>query len=40
MLRAPPTDPVEQDFDLVPVGEIQLVSLGGWEDVGWLCGGL
>lgn len=30
VLRAPPTDPVEQDFDLVPVGEIQLSR--GWGD--------
>lgn len=30
-------DPVEQDLDLVPVGEILLVSLEGWKDVSQLC---
>lgn len=33
---ASPADPVEQDLDLVPVGEIPLVSLGGWQVVRWL----
>lgn len=31
--RAPPAHPIEQDLDLVPVGEV-LMSLGGWKDVG------
>lgn len=30
VLRALPANPIEKDLDLVPVGEIPLVTLGAW----------
>lgn len=36
-MRALPANPIEKDLDLVPVGEIPPVTLGGLQGVSWFC---